>query len=94
MGCIRFLRAGAPPRRPGRSHEKAGSGLVLFPSLDILLMSAIQKSGDDSMGTWIFEGYIHAGNGFVGRWYPSSATDQYGLEGIFSMRKTHDPRQR
>jgi hypothetical protein len=67
---------------------------LLCPSLDILI-SAIQKSfADDSMGTWIFEGYIHAGSGFVGRWYSSGAPDQDGLEGIFSMRKTHDPRQK
>jgi hypothetical protein len=38
------------------------------------------------MGTWYFEGYIHSGAFFAGKWYSSDRS----VEGIFSMTKKEE----
>ncbi|KII90071.1 hypothetical protein PLICRDRAFT_53178 [Plicaturopsis crispa FD-325 SS-3] len=39
------------------------------------------------LGSWCFEGYLHAGRVFAGRWRQSKAVERNGVEGIFSLHK-------
>ncbi|TFK48265.1 hypothetical protein OE88DRAFT_1664746 [Heliocybe sulcata] len=79
-------------------HDRAWGAFLFFGTVRlqdgrvILRRYPVRKRNDDpsqpEFGAWVFEGYVHAGSTFVGRWRPDPTLHSSGgCEGIFRLNK-------
>ncbi|EPQ55878.1 hypothetical protein GLOTRDRAFT_129089 [Gloeophyllum trabeum ATCC 11539] len=100
-GGARVTRSGWPADvliagETDAEHDRAWGAFVYIGKVRVrdgwvVLKRQPKRPNDESQpeyGSWVFEGYVHAGSSFVGRWRPDPTLDASGnCEGIFQLKK-------